>query len=742
MRDSSRIYGLIGRLLRIAAFASLIWISMDSFGVSDAFAQTLAQEAVQGSEVPAVAVPVVPQQVRFSGKLASRSGDTVEAVFRIYAVAEGGDPLWTEMQRVTVAEDGAYSVLLGSANANGLPQTVFAGGAARWMGVSVERGPEQERVLLSSVPYAMKSADAESLAGHAASDFVTQEQLAQFSGLSGHSAQTGVVPPVITPLSAGTITGSGTAGTIPLWTGTLTQGNSEIVQVGSDIGINEATPGATLDVGGTTLLRGTATFPALGTATTSAGYRSQLLDFTDSAWSTTTKAPVAQTWRLYVTDSANNSANPTSSFNFQFQNGAGAPTPTILSIGQTGVIAFAPAQTFPGTITSVAGTSPVTATTTSGAVTVSLDQTALVTDIAPAIATATTPTLQSSFNGVYAQLGAANTFSSSQTIQSASVISGNNNDEGAMLLVTNTGDAFSTAITASNGGKYGTGLVATAGDNGEGIQGVGTQTAGSIGVFGYLANSGGFSSSYFLLESDDGLNAGVWADGANGQESALIATSDDLTAGIFFNDSSASPTIQVLNNYSGGPTGNARAGIGSVLRASGPGGMCGINQTGNLSCTGQVKAVISTKHGARQVETYTVQSAENWVEDYGSGQLNGGSATVTVEPAFSETVNTDVEFHVFLTPGGDCKGLYVTNKTAGSFEVHELGGGTSSIPFDYKIVAKRSGMEEERLVDVTERMRSEDEMSRFKKLDRPLPRNPVAPHVHSEATRTAAAIKR
>jgi len=215
---------------------------MDSFGVSDAFAQTLAQEAVQGSEVPAVAVPVVPQQVRFSGKFASRSGDTVEAVFRIYAVAEGGDPLWTEMQRVTVAEDGAYSVLLGSANANGLPQTVFAGGAARWMGVSVERGPEQERVLLSSVPYAMKSADAESLAGHAASDFVTQEQLAQFSGLSGHSAQTGVVPPVITPLSAGTITGSGTAGTIPLWTGTLTQGNSEIVQVGSDIGINEAIP--------------------------------------------------------------------------------------------------------------------------------------------------------------------------------------------------------------------------------------------------------------------------------------------------------------------------------------------------------------------------------------------------------------------------------------------------------------------------------------------------------------------
>jgi hypothetical protein len=85
-----------------------------------------------------------------------------------------------------------------------------------------------------------------------------------------------------------------------------------------------------------------------------------------------------------------------------------------------------------------------------------------------------------------------------------------------------------------------------------------------------------------------------------------------------------------------------------------------------------------------------------------------------------------VEFHVFLTPGGDCKGLYVTNKTAGSFEVHELGGGMSSIAFDYKIVAKRNGLEAQRLVDVTERMKSEAERVRFKALDKPLPRTKMA----------------
>src|SRR5208283_3210684 len=107
---------------------------------------------------------------------------------------------------------------------------------------------------LSSVPYAMKSADAESLAGHAASDFVTQNQFAQLA----QSAQAGSPAPAITPFD---VTGSGTGGTVPLWIGANTLGSSEITQVGSDIGINEPTPGATLDVNGTAQFRGTLTLP-------------------------------------------------------------------------------------------------------------------------------------------------------------------------------------------------------------------------------------------------------------------------------------------------------------------------------------------------------------------------------------------------------------------------------------------------------------------------------------------------
>jgi hypothetical protein len=45
--------------------------------------------------------------------------------------------------------------------------------------------------------------------------------------------------------------------------------------------------------------------------------------------------------------------------------------------------------------------------------------------------------------------------------------------------------------------------------------------------------------------------------------------------------------------------------------------------------------------------------------------------------------------------------------TATGFEVRESGGGTSSLSFDYRIVAKRRGYEAQRLTDVTERFRAE-----------------------------------
>ena len=222
-------------------------------------------------------------------------------------------------------------------------------------------------------------------------------------------------------------------------------------------------------------------------------------------------------------------------------------------------------------------------------------------------------------------------------------------------------------------------------------------SAGSAGVFG-LAGSGSTTQATNAAHQV----AGVWGDTAGSlgtvYSAGVIGTADDADGGSFFNNSKSYATIYANNSNSGGVTGLFR-----TLMAVTDDGTCGIGGSGDLSCTGQIKSLVSASGGTRRVETYAVQSPENWMEDFGSGQLVRGSALVKIDPAFAETVSESAEYHVFLTPKGDSKGLYVVNETAAGFEVRESGGGTSSLAFDYRIVAKRRGYEAQRLTDVTER---------------------------------------
>ena len=97
------------------------------------------------------------------------------------------------------------------------------------------------------------------------------------------------------------------------------------------------------------------------------------------------------------------------------------------------------------------------------------------------------------------------------------------------------------------------------------------------------------------------------------------------------------------------------------------------------------------------VKVFSMESPEVWFEDFGSGQLTGGISTVRLDAKFGQTANLSKGYHVFVTPKGDCKGLFVANETKDGFEVRELSGGQSSIDFDYRIVAHRNGYETMRL---------------------------------------------
>ncbi|MBD5656507.1 MAG: hypothetical protein IAI50_15195, partial [Candidatus Eremiobacteraeota bacterium] len=63
----------------------------------------------------------------------------------------------------------------------------------------------------------------------------------------------------------------------------------------------------------------------------------------------------------------------------------------------------------------------------------------------------------------------------------------------------------------------------------------------------------------------------------------------------------------------------------------------------------------------------------------------------------ADTIDRRIAYHVFVTPEGDCNGLYVTQKTPNGFAVRELRGGHSSLSFEYRIVAKPLGEDGVRL---------------------------------------------
>jgi hypothetical protein len=132
---------------------------------------TNAQQASSSAEST-----VVPRLVNFSGKATDTQGKTISGVagvtFAIYKEESGGSPLWLETQNIQAEAKGNYTVQLGATKSDGLPLDLFSSGEARWLGVTVNGGPEQPRVLLLSVPYALKAADAETIGGLPASAFV------------------------------------------------------------------------------------------------------------------------------------------------------------------------------------------------------------------------------------------------------------------------------------------------------------------------------------------------------------------------------------------------------------------------------------------------------------------------------------------------------------------------------------------------------------------------------------------
>jgi hypothetical protein len=320
----------------------------------------------------------VPAMMKFSGTITGAPSRLVGVTFALYKDQQGSAPLWLETQSVPVDGTGHYTVQLGGTVANGLPKELFVSGEARWLGVQREGQAEQPRVLLLSVPYALKAADAETLGGLPASAFV----LATPSTTSPAGIVATSSPNSPPPLNAA-VTGAGTVNFVPLWDTTSDIVNSVLSQTGTGatakIGINTAVPATTLDVKGAATVRGGLNLPATGAATSTAGKISQPMNLAASAFNSGTGTAVNQTFRLQTEPAANNSATASGKLNFLFYSGTNTATETGLSIASNGQISFAAGQSFPGTgagtITGVTAGSGLVGGGTSGNVSLSLPAT-------------------------------------------------------------------------------------------------------------------------------------------------------------------------------------------------------------------------------------------------------------------------------------------------------------------------------------------------------------------------------
>jgi trimeric autotransporter adhesin len=534
------------------------------------------------TSVPSQASAVVPRLVNFSGKAIDADGKIVSgtagAAFAIYSEQSGGAPLWMETQNVTADAKGNYTVQLGATKPEGLPLDLFASGEARWLGVRINGGEEGQRVLLLSVPYALKAADAETVGGLPASAFMLAGAAHAATQINIAASAQSSNPAV----SSDVTTSGGTVNTLPLFTTATNVQSSILTQTGSGttgrIGLNTTSPASTLDVNGVETVRGNLSLPATGAATTSGGRNSQPLSFIASSYNSGTAAAVNQNFRWQAEPAANDTAAPTGTLNLLYSSGTNTLAETGLKINNKGLITFAAGQTFPGgggggggSVTSVGLSAPASdftvsgsPVTTSGTLALNWNTAPTSSDVASTIVkrdptgsfSAGSITATSTASGGTAVSASAGSSTSSNGVIASGATgvaayatvagsialygdAGNSTGSNGVVAYGATGVAGTSTISNGTGvygsggtyGVYGTtssgygvyGTVPSSGadavhgvtaSGGAGVSGINDGGSGGWGVYGEGENSGGVGGGFYNTSTGDALFAENQASGS------------------------------------------------------------------------------------------------------------------------------------------------------------------------------------------------------------------------------------
>ncbi|HLJ84784.1 MAG TPA: hypothetical protein VKT51_11470 [Candidatus Eremiobacteraceae bacterium] len=216
---------------------------------------------------------------------------------------------------------------------------------------------------------------------------------------------------------------------------------------------------------------------------------------------------------------------------------------------------------------------------------------------------------------------------------------------------------------------------------------------------------GGSGSLNDMIEAVDASGSDIFA--VTSQDGTLVTSGFDAESGCCkpageFTSSGSNPVVWMFAGEA-----NTSDYVMSAFDAN-DAMLMNLDDSGNLKISGLLTTAGACHSGCvvggkrtRSVSEYSALESEPTVEDTGDAVLMDGIAQVALDPSFSNVIDTNAGYRVFVTPDGDCRGLYVASRSPGGFIVRELQGGRSNVPFEYRIVAKRFGVAAQRLPMVT-----------------------------------------
>jgi hypothetical protein len=251
---------------------------------------------------------------------------------------------------------------------------------------------------------------------------------------------------------------------------------------------------------------------------------------------------------------------------------------------------------------------------------------------------------------------------------------------------------------SDSGGQLDAGVLGETHTGAYGVEGISYNAIG--GVLGISQSGDGVDGISYTRYGVTAESAGTFA-AINASSSSGSGDAIDAYAGGSYGISAQGKSIGA---YGVSPEQGVR-GIGNQVGVVGQAGVAGavpldllnsslssvfyVDDHGNVFEHGTTSTFVATSGGAVG-RMFTPKSTTQTMEDVGSGAIANGVAVVRLDPSFAQLIDRG-GYQVFLTPKGDCNGLYVAQENASAFVVRELHGGRSTLAFDYRIVGRQYG---------------------------------------------------